>query len=211
MALSRICRESLLVLLLQIVLICSAQRGPVGPRGPPGPAGVAGVPGVDGIDGDRGEDSTVDGGPGPDGDNGKDGAPGAAGLPGADGRVSDSFLTETGVFLCEIEGGLAAQRWLTGENCMLGKAVQNGPSVFAVCCGDAAEDTRADSEDLSDLLEIQVQSAHKGQKGTLEHVELLESLVFQGQTGYQVNWVKSDPLEQEAEEVKWVLLVLLGL
>lgn len=36
-------------------------------------------------------------------------------------------------------------------------------------------------------------------------------MVFQGQTGYQVNWVKSDPLEQEAEEVKWVLLVLLGL
>ncbi|TNN60491.1 putative cuticle collagen 145 [Liparis tanakae] len=87
MTLSSIRRASSLVILLQIVLICSAQRGPVGPRGPPGPVGVAGFSGVDGIDGERGEDSTVDGGPGPDGDNGRDGAPGAAGLPGADVSV----------------------------------------------------------------------------------------------------------------------------
>lgn len=73
--------------------------------------------------------------------------------------------------------------------------------------------------DPSDLLEMQVRWAEKGQKGILEHEDPPESLasdltgsmVFQGQTGCQVNWVKSDLLEQEAGEVKWVLLVLLGL
>lgn len=35
-----------------------------------------------------------------------------------------------------MQGGLAAQRWLTGRERTLGEGMQNGVSVSAVCCGD---------------------------------------------------------------------------
>ena len=41
-----------------------------------------------------------------------------------------------GLFVSGRRGG-AAQTWLTGEKCMLGKATQNGLSVLG--CGDGAD------------------------------------------------------------------------
>lgn len=41
--------------------------------------------------------------------------------------------------MCEVgvvQGGPAAQRWLTGRERTLGEGMQNGVSVSAVCCGD---------------------------------------------------------------------------
>jgi len=70
-----------------------------------------------------------------------------------------------------------------------------------------------------DLLEIQVLVVHKVQRGIRDHeahpvslvLDPLDSMGSQGQTGFRVNWVKSDLLESEAREVKWVLQVLLVL
>lgn len=57
------------------------------------------------------------------------------------------FLTETGLCLCD--GGLCrGGDRLTGEDRLLGKLLQKGLSVFAVCCGEAAENRAADSEGL---------------------------------------------------------------
>lgn len=73
--------------------------------------------------------------------------------------------------------------------------------------------------DPLDLLEMQDQSAHKDQKGTLEHKDLQEnrasdptgSMEFQAQTGCQVNLEKSEHLEREGREAQLVSLVLLEL
>lgn len=60
-----------------------------------------------------------------------------------------SFLTETGLFLWEIEGSAV----VGGSSCPESgwqertvwweKAAQNGPSVSAVCCGDPAENRQS--------------------------------------------------------------------
>ncbi|KTF89068.1 hypothetical protein cypCar_00024282, partial [Cyprinus carpio] len=71
-------RGPFLLILLEITVICTAQRAGAGPPGSPG------VPGIDGIDGERG-DTGEDGSAGPDGDTGKPASAGLPGSPGADG------------------------------------------------------------------------------------------------------------------------------
>ncbi|KAF3842204.1 hypothetical protein F7725_024155 [Dissostichus mawsoni] len=116
-------RGPLLVLLLQLVLICSAQRSQ-------GPSGPAGVPGIDGISGERGYDGG-EGLPGPDGDSGKPGSTGLPGLPGNDGLTGPiGDAGPDGPFGQKGEPGKSGPRGATGPpgpGGLLGELGKVGP------------------------------------------------------------------------------------